>query len=138
MKNSKKRNKKKLILLVEDDLPIIDVYSIALREIKESELEVIKTGQGFLDWIEEFKRQKKEKPGLILLDLVLPDISGIHLLKKIREEAELKTVSVFVITNYTDKEAEEEIKKIGVEKYFVKTKIGTAGLIKEVKKHFLN
>ncbi len=121
---------KKLIFLIEDDINIADVYKIALENVGKFKTEIFPKGQDFLDWIEE----KNKIPDLILLDLILPDMNGLDLLKKIREEKDLQDIPVFILTNYSGKELE----KIGVglksEKYLTKSKIKVFDLVKMVQK----
>jgi len=124
---------KKLILLIEDDEMIIDVYTTALEKLGHFKTEAIKLGQNVLKWTEELKKGKAKKPDLILLDLILPDMNGLDLLKDMRKEKELKDIPVFIITNYTSKELEEIGLDLKSEKYLTKTKFSVRELVDMVK-----
>ena len=124
---------KKLILLIEDDEMIIDVYTTALEKLGHFKTEAIKLGQNVLKWMEELKKGKAKKPDLILLDLILPDMNGLDLLKDMRKEKELKDIPVFIITNYTSKELEEIGLDLKSEKYLTKTKFSVRELVDMVK-----
>lgn len=63
----------------------------------------------------------KTKPDLILLDLLLPRMSGEDLLIKLRQDPWGKNVKVIVITNVEDKDLQERIEKIGVSDYIIKS-----------------
>ena len=124
---------KKLILLIEDDEMIIDVYTTALEKLGHFKTEAIKLGQNVLKWTEELKKGKAKKPDLILLDLILPDMNGLDLLRDMRKEEGIKDIPVFIITNYTSKELEEIGLDLKSEKYLTKTKFSVRELVDMVK-----
>jgi len=124
---------KKLILLIEDDEMIIDVYTTALEKLGHFKTEAIKLGQNVLKWMEELKKGKAKKPDLILLDLILPDMNGLDLLRDMRKEEGIKDIPVFIITNYTSKELEEIGLDLKSEKYLTKTKFSVRELVDMVK-----
>ena len=128
--------KKKLILLIEDDDQIIDVYTFALKKLGHFDAEAIKLGQYVLKWMEEVKQGKTRKPDLILLDLILPDFNGLDLLREMRKEEKLKDIPVFIITNYTSKELEQIGIDLKSEKYLTKTKFTPTELVQMVKERF--
>lgn len=130
--------KKKLILLIEDDDQIIDVYTFALKNLGHFDTETIKLGQCVLKWIEEVRQGKVRKPDLILLDLILPDFNGLDLLKEMRKEKELKDTPVFIVTNYVSNELEEMGIDLKSEKYLTKTEFTPTELVKMVKKRLEN
>ena len=124
---------KKKILLIEDDLPTIDIYKTTLNK-SGFEVEALDLGAKALEKIEAMKEKKAEKPDLVLLDLILPDMNGIKILEKIKKEEETKDIPVFILTNYTD----EELRKMGYslksEQYFLKANFTLSRLVKEVRK----
>jgi len=91
---------KKLILLIEDDLATIDVYQTAFK-VDNLELEVITWGGDAIERIKAVKEGKAKKPDIILLNLFLPDISGLGILEEIRKHEETKDIPVFILTSYT-------------------------------------
>ena len=76
---------------------------------------------------------KEKKPDLILLDLILPDINGIEILKKAKKDENLKDIPFFVLTNYTNLELEKESWKLGIERYIVKANYTPLELVKMIK-----
>jgi NarL family two-component system response regulator LiaR len=60
-------------------------------------------------------------PRLILLDLIMPEMNGMDMLKQLRQDEWGKTASVVLLTNLGDRESIENAKKFGVEEYLVKS-----------------
>ena len=125
------------ILLIEDDLLTIDIYEEIFRK-SGFIVETIKWGKGAFDALEEMRTGKKQKSDLVLLDLILPDVNGIEILRKAKETEELKSIPFFVLTNYTDPQLEKEIKALNAEKYIIKSNFVPSELIKIIKEWFKN
>jgi len=121
------------ILAIEDDPAIIQ----ALKDILpfyDIECEILHNGKEALRRLEEIKEGKKEKPKLILLDLLLPDVNGFEILKEIKRDEKTKDIKVFVLTNYYKEDLNEELQKEGADKILLKvnyTLDEVARLIKE-------
>ena len=64
---------------------------------------------------------KKEKPDLILLDLVLPKLNGFEVLKKIKENEKIQNIPVIVLTNLGSSEDIKKILEIGATTFLIKT-----------------
>ncbi|OGZ83768.1 MAG: hypothetical protein A2416_00095, partial [Candidatus Staskawiczbacteria bacterium RIFOXYC1_FULL_37_52] len=87
-----------------------------------------------LDKIKEIEDGKAEKPDLIMLDLLLPDINGDKILEKIRKTPSTKDIPVFIFTNYGGEQMENELaKNFNAEKYLVKTDYGPNKLMPMIK-----
>jgi len=123
----------KTILLIEDDLAIIDVYTTVL-EGAGFKVEAITLGAQAIEKMKDIKKGKAKKPDLLLLDLILPDINGIDILKAMRKEKETKDIAVFVLTNYTDRELEKMGYDLKSEKHLLKTDYTPTQLVKLIKK----
>lgn len=119
---------KKTILLVEDEPQIIDVYQTALRGAG-FEVESIVMGGDAIEKVKKIKSGRLKKPDLILLDLVLPDINGLEVLKEIRGYPETKDLSVIVLTNYGDGDLEKNGYDLGAEQYLVKAQYTPTQLV---------
>jgi len=124
----------KTILLIEDDLPTIDVYQTAFKEAK-FKLEVITSGEKA---IERMKEKRSPKPDLILLDLLLPDINGIQVLEAIRKQEETKDLPVFILTNYTSQQLKEAGYDLKSEKFLLKTDYTPRQLVELVRERLKN
>ncbi len=127
-----KELKKPKILLVEDDLPTIELYQ-EIFQMAGFELETLDWGQKAIDLLKEIREGKKEKPDLILLDLILPDMNGILVLEEARRYPETKNLLIFAITNYTSPELDQELIKKGIDKILVKTRYTPKELIEIIK-----
>lgn len=91
------------ILLVEDNPDDIEITKRALKEAKVvNKLWITRDGQDALDFLfhkGQYKdRDSSPRPGLILLDINLPKVNGLDVLKKIKEDNELKAIPVVILT----------------------------------------
>jgi CheY-like chemotaxis protein len=84
---------KPFALLIEDDHDVADLFRHVL-EMADYDSEII------YDGIEAMKRLEVLHPDVVLLDLQLPGISGVEILKKMRAEERMKNIPVIVITAY--------------------------------------
>ena len=84
-------------MIVEDDSFVLDIYQ---TKLSQEGYTVIEARNG----VEAMKKLEKEKPDLLLLDIVMPYMDGIEVLKKIRERADLKNLPVILLTNLSQKE----------------------------------
>ncbi len=82
---------KKRVLIVDDEENIVELLKFNL-ELKGYEIEYAYDGE------EALKKAKEIKPSLILLDLMLPVISGTEVCRKIREDDELKDTPIIMLT----------------------------------------
>ena len=102
-------NKKK-ILFVEDEPGIADLYAMSFSS-NGFEIESFVNGKDALKQLEEYKTGKISKPDVIILDILLPDVSGMDILKEVRKEKEFDSIPVIMLTNYGTDEIHAEIKK---------------------------
>lgn len=103
----------KKILVVEDDVFIRDITTIKLTEHGYS-VTAVENGEQALALME------KETPEIVLLDLDLPDISGLAILESIKKSEALKAVPVIVFSNSNDAAAKQKVTEIGVAGFFAK------------------
>lgn len=117
---------KKMILVVEDEEPL----QLVLKDILSAEgYEVVEAKNG-----EEGLAAALEKhPALILLDILMPKMGGLEMLKKLREDAWGKTAPVIVLTNLSDNEDVAKAMEEDVSEYFVKTDIKIDEVIKKIR-----
>ena len=111
---------RKYILIIEDDLPTIDVYK-TLFENGGFRIEVLSYKEAVMEKLASLERPAAKKPDLVILDIILPDINGIDILTEIRRGKRTKDLPVFLLTNYTDREMEKMGKKLKAEKFLLKT-----------------
>lgn len=117
----------KTILLTEDDLFLIDIYSTKLREAG-FEVEIARDGEECLAKI------KEKKPDVLVLDIVLPQIDGWEILKEIKEDRNLKDLKVIVFSNLGQKKEVEEGLRLGATRYLIKAHYTPSQVVEEIKK----
>jgi len=123
--------KKKKILLVEDDPLIIKIYSSRLEQ-DGFEVEVASRGN------EVIRKLKEQKYDLVLLDLVLPELTGFEILEKIRKEKEFSDLKVLVLSNLGEKENISKANRFGVVDYLVKARYTPREVVEEVNRVLKN
>jgi len=116
------------LLIIEDDRPIINLYKEVLP-MAGLEIEILDMGRDAIKKLGEIRQGKAEKPDLILLDLILPDINGIEVLKEAKKYPETKNIKVYVLTNYYRPESNEELTKEGADKILIKFKYSLNELV---------
>ena len=115
-------NKKKHILWIEDDFGLVALYKTMIGTMPGIELEVITLGTIALQRIKEIEAGIAEKPDLVMLDFLLPDVNGNKILDFMRQTPSTKDIPVFILTNYGGEQMETELtKNLDAEKYLVKT-----------------
>ncbi len=116
-------NKLVRILVVEDDE--VDVINIK-RAFKKNNVknEVVYANNGLHAWNllkgEEGESQLDPMPKVILLDVNMPKMNGLELLEKIREDEELKSLSVFMLTTSDDDTDKLRAHNLNVAGYIIK------------------
>lgn len=101
------------IAIIEDDLAISQMYRFKF-EAEGYEVETAENGVLGLDLI------KSMTPDIILLDLMMPEMNGDEMLKKLRAEAWGKNVKVVVLTNTGEQELPPQLKNLGVSAMILK------------------
>jgi len=117
----------KKILLVEDDPFLKDIYTTKLKEEGFVTL-VADNGKLALDLL------KKEDPDLMLLDIVLPEVTGWELLSEIKKNKKFKNLPVIILSNLGQKQEVSKGIKLGAARYLIKAHYTPSEVIKEVKK----
>ncbi|HLY54552.1 MAG TPA: response regulator [Stellaceae bacterium] len=119
----------KTILIVEDN----DLNMKLFHDLLEAH------GYGTIqtkDGIEALRLAQQYRPDLILMDIQLPEISGLEVTKWIKEDDELKAIPVIAVTAFAMKGDEEKMREGGCEAYLAKP-ISVAHFIKTLQT-FLN
>lgn len=118
---------KKKILFVEDDKQLVQLY-VRKFESEGFEVEVATNGEDGL------KRAFEGQPNLILLDIMMPQMDGFEMLKKLREDARGKDVPVIILTNLAYSEKLPELKGL-YQEYIVKANVEISDIVEIVKKY---
>ncbi|HEX5364535.1 MAG TPA: response regulator [Gallionella sp.] len=112
------------ILLVEDNPNDVEMTLDAFNECNlANEVVVVKDGQEALDYLQcqgGFASRLHGNPAVILLDLKLPKIDGMQVLRRIRADEELKLIPVVIMTSSREERDVAEGYRLGVNAYVVK------------------
>jgi CheY-like chemotaxis protein len=112
------------ILIVEDDAKDVELTLMALEDYKlTNDVVVTRDGQEALDYLYcrgQFHTRPGENPAVILLDLKLPKVDGLEVLKQIRSDERLKMTPVVVLTSSREEKDMVKSYKLGVNAYVVK------------------
>lgn len=125
----------KKILLIEDDAEIVEMYMMAFREAG-FELESALSGSEAREKINKINKEEPIKLDLILLDLTLPDISGLELLRDLRNSKKTQEIPVVVLSNYTGEDIKKECQNLGIDEYIVKVEVTPQELVEIIKRKF--
>lgn len=115
------------ILLVEDDPFLVDIYSQKLKKAG-FEVKVETNGSKVLNAI------KEQKPDLLMLDIVLPEMDGWEILEALGKDSQFSTLKVMVFSNLGQKEEVEKGMKLGAVKYLIKADYTPSEVVEEVRK----
>lgn len=119
----------KKILFIEDESALQKTFGGTLRQ---RGYDVVSA----LDGETGLQMAKIKKPDLILLDLILPKMSGFEVLKKIKEDKEIKDIPVIVLTNLEQMEDVDRVIALGATTYLVKTKYTLDEVVSKIEKAF--
>src|SRR6202158_5542865 len=112
------------ILLVEDDPKDVELTLTALDEYNlANEVVVARDGEEALDYLYyrgNFTMRSNESPAVLLLDLKLPKVDGLEVLKQIKSDDKLKMIPVVVLTSSHEERDMVASYKLGVNAYVVK------------------
>lgn len=119
----------KSVLIIDDEPAICEMYKIKLEQRGYK----VFTAMGGTEGIEI---AKKEKPNVILLDIIMPKINGFDVLKTLKETTESKDIPVFMTTNLPEHTSGEKAKSLGAVNYLVKAEY-EPGMLADVIDRFL-
>jgi DNA-binding response OmpR family regulator len=115
------------IAIIEDDQAISQMYRIKF-ETEGYEVEIAENGKLGLELVENFR------PDIILLDLMMPEMSGDEMLAKLRQTDFGRDVKVIILTNMGEQEAPDILKSLGVSVFIVKAEMTPRQVAELVKK----
>ena len=116
------------IVVVEDNQDLLDLYTY---EFKNSGFDVIKAENG----IQGLNQILKEKPNLVVLDIMLPNLDGLSMLKELRlTPGDVGRTPVVVLTALSDQAFADEAMRLGANEYFLKTEFIPNKKMERIKK----
>lgn len=114
------------VLIIDDDESLSAVFEAALQK---NGIETVYSPNG-KDGID---KARLEKPDLILLDQVLPDISGNEVLKTLKMDSSTQNIPILILSNFSQEELVKEAINNGAVDYVFKYQVEPQDLISKVK-----
>jgi len=103
----------KKILVVDDESQLVDMVSMRL---KANSYEVVSANSGR----EGIEKARQQKPDLILLDVLMPEMDGYQALGALKKDSQTKLIPVIMFTAKSQLEDVARASELGVEDYIVK------------------
>lgn len=113
------------ILLVEDDKSLREIYGVRL--LAEG-YDIVSAGDGE----EALAMAIKERPNLIVSDVMMPKISGFDMLDILRSTTETKDIKVIMMTALSSEDQRLRGEKLGADRYLVKSQVGIEDVVRTV------
>ena len=118
----------KTILIVEDDPLLVTMYT---TKFKKEGFHVLSASDGEAG----LKLATENKVDFMILDVMMPKLSGIDMLTRLRQTPSGKATPTIVLTNLSDQAENERIKNLGVKEYLVKANLTPSEVVGKVKKY---
>lgn len=116
------------VLIIEDEAPLREALALKL---KKEGFEPIQAPDG----IEGVQLAKTQKPDLIFLDVIMPKMNGLDVLKELKSNAAIMNIPVIMLTNLPEDSAKQKAQELGAVEYLVKSDSPLEELIEKVKKY---
>jgi len=120
--------KSKKILLVEDDDALANVY---VMRLKAEGLDVTRVANGE----DALAAAKEHKPDLILLDAMMPKVSGFDVLDILRNTPETANLKIIMLTALSQESDKQRAQGLGVDDYLVKSQVVISDVVDRIKFH---
>ena len=113
-------------MIVEDDSFVLGIYQ---TKVSQEGDQVIKARDG----AEALEKLEKEKPDLILLDIIMPRMDGLEVLKKLKSRSDFKNIPVILLTNLSQKEEINFGLGLGANDYLIKSHFTPTEVLEKIK-----
>lgn len=117
------------VLLVEDNDFIRNMYQLKLAR---NNIEVIEAVDGAM----ALQKISEHSPDIVLLDLMMPNVGGIEVLRELKKKGITPGLPVIVLTNTMDQATVDEAKELGARDYIVKTDLTPSQVLEKIKPFF--
>lgn len=116
----------KSVLIIEDDQFLRELIS---RKLTEEGLNVSVACDGE----EGINKVKSEKPGIVLLDLIIPGIDGFEVLSRMKKDPEMSLIPVIILSNLGQKEDVEKGLTLGAVDFLIKAHFTPGKIVEKIK-----
>lgn len=115
------------ILLVEDDPFLLNMYA---TKFEMENFKVVLAEDGEKGW----RLAGKEEPAIILLDIILPKMSGFDVLEKLKADEKTKNIPVILLTNLSQRDEIKRAMELGAVDYLIKAHFMPSEVVEKIKK----
>lgn len=116
----------KKILVIEDDKFLLKIIK---KKLSTEDYQLVQAMNGE----EGLRAAREEKPDLILLDLVLPEMDGFEVLKKLKDNPTCSAIPVIILSNLGEREKVNKGLKLGAADYLVKADLNPGEIVNRIK-----
>lgn len=117
----------KNILIIDDDPVVHNLLSDALKK-EGYEVFISREGSSYSD------RITKDKPDLILLDIIMPDLNGFQILEEIKNKSSAPGIPIIILSSFFEKDSVKKAMDLGAEDYWLKSDFTISQLVEKIKK----
>lgn len=114
------------IAIIEDDAVISQMYRMKF-EADGFDVQLANNGKNGVELVKDLS------PDIILLDLQMPEMDGVEVLRVIRKNDWGKNIPVIILTNLGEEESPKEIRALGIHSYIVKANLTPRQVVQRVK-----
>lgn len=118
----------KKILIIEDEKMLAEMYR---DKFSQAGFEVILAFSAE----EGLEIAKKEKPDLVLLDILLPVGNGISFLKEQSRDSKISSIPVVAFSNFDDPKTKKQARELGAKDYLIKTDYTPQEIVEKIKSY---
>lgn len=128
-KDLNKQNKKKIVLIEDDEF----LSDMLIKKLCNDGLEcsLFKTASEAFDSLRTNHQQ--EHISLILLDMILPEMSGFEFLQKAKDDPKISSVPIIVLSNLGQDDEIKKAKELGARDYIIKANFSLEEIVKKVR-----
>ncbi|MFH1188572.1 MAG: response regulator [bacterium] len=127
-----KETKARILFFVEDEPDIVELYTIAF-ESNGFSVQSIDNGGEAIDQLKKFTKEDVSKPNVMILDILLPDASGMDILREARKNLLFDNTPIIMFTNFSSDEIRAEIERMKNTRYLLKMEVTPDQLVETIK-----
>lgn len=118
----------KVLLLVEDDPLLINMYQ---SKFSSEGFQVFTATDGEAG----LTLAKSEKPDIIILDIMMPKLDGIEVLRRLRQDPNFQNIPVLMLSNLSEASKQREAMQLGAKEFLVKANLTPTQVVDKIKTH---
>ncbi|MSR68196.1 response regulator [Candidatus Saccharibacteria bacterium] len=120
---------KKICLLVEDSDSIRSMYQL---KFSKSNIRTVEATDGAM----ALTKINEHQPQVVLLDLMMPNVSGMEVLEELKKHGITPGLPVIVLTNVMDQATIDQAKNLGAQDYIIKTDLTPSEVVAKIEPYF--